>query len=429
MRDALRAPRLAHSARVATIAALLVALLYVGVILPFDFVDARHLTAQVDARVAHRLHDVTEFRTGASLTFAHLPGDHDVDTAPVVFWWAKDHGSAVAIGGASPLPFGAWSRSGRPTSATVGTGEFRLIAARVRAGWLVAGESLAEAQHVEAVVGRAEVVAGPTLVFAMFFAALAIGLMASRPLEQARRRQLEFTADASHELRTPLAVIEAEVGLALSTPRDGASYRGTLARIATEGNRLRRIVEDLLFLARFDARPPVPGVEAVDLVTLAEACVLRFAAVAEAKAVQLSAVSDGTGSILIGAPPALADRLCGVLLDNACRYAGAGGSVRLLVSSKGHLASLAFEDTGPGIPVEQRPFLFDRFTRGTDGGDGAGLGLAIADAVVRSTGGKWHVADAPGGGARMEVRWRRLSDRASSPGDHMGGRRAPTTRA
>ena len=387
-----------------------------GVVLPFDFVDAKHLTAQVDARVAHRLHYVTGSRTVASLTFGQLPGDDDVDTAPVVFWWAKDRGNAVAIGGASPLPFGAWSRSGRPTNATVGNGEFRLIAARVRAGWLVAGESLAEAQHVEAVVGRAEVVAGPTLVFAMFFAALAIGLMASRPLEQARRRQLEFTADASHELRTPLAVIEAEVGVALSSPRTGASYRGTLARIGTEGNRLRHIVEDLLFLARFDSRPPVPGVEAVDLVTLAETCVLRFAAVAEAKGVQLSAVSDGSRSIVIGAPPALVDRLCGVLLDNACRYAAAGGSVRVLVSAKGHLASLAFEDTGPGIPVEQRAFLFDRFRRGTDAGEGAGLGLAIADAVVRSTGGKWRVADAPAGGARMEVLWRRLSERDSSFG-------------
>ena len=88
----------------------------------------------------------------------------------------------------------------------------------------------------------------------------------------------------------------------------------------------------------------------------------------------------------------------------------------MLVSAKGHLASLAFEDSGPGIPVEQRPFLFDRFRRGTDGGDGAGLGLAIADAVVRSTGGKWHVADAPAGGARMEVLWRRLGDRDCSFG-------------
>ena len=140
---------------------------------------------------------------------------------------------------------------------------------------------------------------------------------------------------------------------------------------------------------------------------------LRFAAVAEAKDIRLSAVSDGPGTILIGAPPALVDRLCGVLLDNACRYAGAGGSVRVLVSAKSHLASLAVEDSGPGIPVEQRPFLFDRFRRGTDGGEGAGLGLAIADAVVRSTGGKWRVADAPAGGARMEVLWRRLSERDS----------------
>ncbi len=297
MRDALRAPRLAHSARVATIAALLVALLYVGVTVPFDVLDARHLIAQVDARLAHRLHYVTELGPRGAAAYDHLPVDDDVDTAPVVFWRAKDRGDAVALDGASILSFGAWSRSGRPTNATVGSGDFRLIAARVRAGWLVAGESLAEAEHVEAVVGRAEVVVGPTLVVAMFFGALGIGLMASRPVEQARRRQLEFSADASHELRTPVAVIEAEVSLALSTPRDGASYRTTLARIGTEGNRLRRIVEDLLFLARFDAKPPTPGDEPVDLVTLAEACVLRFAAVAEAKNIRLSAVSDGPKTI------------------------------------------------------------------------------------------------------------------------------------
>ncbi len=111
----------------------------------------------------------------------------------MVFWRAKDRGDAVALDGASVLSFGAWSRSGRPTNATVGDGDFRLVAARVRAGWLVAGESLAEAEHVEAVVGRAEVVVGPTLVVAMFFGALGIGLMASRPVERARRRQLEFT--------------------------------------------------------------------------------------------------------------------------------------------------------------------------------------------------------------------------------------------
>ena len=277
----------------------------------------------------------------------------------------------------------------------------------------MAGESLAEAEHVEAVVGRAEVVAGPALVLAMFLGRLAIGLLASRPVERARRRQLEFTADASHELRTPVTVIEAEVGLALTSPRDGASYRSTLAQIGAEGKRLRGIVEDLLFLARFDAKAPTPGDEPTDLVTLAETCGLRFAAIARAKDIRLSAVSEGPGPILIGAPPALVDRLCGVLLDNACGYAGAGGSVRVLVSAKGYVASLAFEDSGSGIPVEERPFLFDRFRPGTDGGERAGLGLAIADAVVRSTRGKWRVADAPAGGAHMEVLWRRVSERES----------------
>ncbi len=118
----------------------------------------------------------------------------------------------------------------------------------------------------------------------------------------------------------------AEVGLALTSPRDGASYRSTLAQIGAWGRRLRGIVEHLLFLARFDAKAPTPGDEPTDLVTLAETCGLRFAAIVRAKDIRLSVVSEGSGSILIGAPPALVDRLCGVLLDNACGYAPAGGA-------------------------------------------------------------------------------------------------------
>ena len=83
----------------------------------------------------------------------------------------------------------------------------------------------------------------------------------------------------------------------------------------------------------------------------------------------------------------------------------------MLVTAPGNTVSLAVEDSGPGIAPEQRPLLFDRFHRGTDEGEGAGLGLAIADAVVRSTGGRWRVAAAPGGGAHMEVMWRRFYPR------------------
>ena len=73
------------------------------------------------------------------------------------------------------------------------------------------------------------------------------------------------------------------------------------------------------------------------------------------------------------------DRLCSVLIDNACRYAGDGGTVSVTVGASGKVVSLSVEDSGPGIPPEQRPFLFDRFRRGGDEGEGAGLGLAMAD--------------------------------------------------
>ncbi len=408
----------AHAARVAAIAALLTAVLYLGIIVPFDVLDARHLVAQVDARVTHRLNKIASLGDHGAPPHGRLSNDDDVDTAPIVIWQAGSEGPALPVTpGAFPLPADAWSRTGGATSAVTRGGNFRLIPKRAGNGWLVAGESLAETQHIEAVVGRAELIAGPVLVLAMFGGALAIGLMASRPLEQARRRQLEFTADASHELRTPVTVIEAESALALSSDRDGNSYRTTLRRIGTEGKRLRHIVEDLLFLARFDAKPAVPVDELVDLVTLAGASVQRFAAVAESKSTQLSLFTTGADA-LIEAPPEWVDRLFGVLIDNACRYAGDGGSVTVTVSSSAKLVTLAVQDSGPGIPPEQRPFLFDRFHRGSNGGEGAGLGLAIADAVVRSTDGKWRVGDGMSGGAHIEVSWRRLYARDNFSARH-----------
>ena len=315
----------------------------------FDVVDGRHLTDQVDVRVSDRLGDVIGPGRLGARAHLRLPPDNDVDDAPIVFWRVNANGKAIALTGGTPLlPARSWSSPGQPTTAVLGNDQFRLIAAPFGTGWLVAGQSLAQARHVEAVVERAEVIAGPAFVLVMFFGALAIGLLASRPVEQARRRQLEFTADASHELRTPLTVIEAEVDLALSSPRDGISYRGTLRRIGAEGKRLRRIVEDLLFLARFDANPPVPGDEPVDLRTIAEGCVQRFSAVAEARGIDLSIRAEGADAILVKAPPAWVDRLCGVLVDNACRYAGNGGSVRVLVAARANSVGIAVEDSGPG---------------------------------------------------------------------------------
>jgi two-component system sensor histidine kinase MprB len=85
------------------------------------------------------------------------------------------------------------------------------------------------------------------------------------------------------------------------------------------------------------------------------------------------------------------------------------------VTVESNRVSLAVDDSGPGIAPEERTKLFDRFHRATDKGNGAGLGLAIADSVVRATGGEWRVGQAELGGAHMEVRWHRAPG-AKGPG-------------
>ena len=112
---------------------------------------------------------------------------------------------------------------------------------------------------------------------------------------------------------------------------------------------------------------------------------------------------------MVQAPPDWIDRLTGVLVDNACKYAGTGGRVEVEVREMaGNRVGLQVDDTGPGISDDERLIIFDRFHRATDSPGGTGLGLAIADSVVRSTQGAWSVTRSPLGGARMQVWWRRV---------------------
>jgi signal transduction histidine kinase len=202
-------------------------------------------------------------------------------------------------------------------------------------------------------------------------------------------------------------VIEAE--LSLTREPGAAPDAAVLDRIARESERLRRIVDDLLWLARFDSAPPPPGSDAIDVATIAANCAERFATLAAARSLELRLEHLGTGPAMIVAPAEWIDRLAGVLVANACKYAPEGGSVRIDVGRVGSRVVLAVEDSGPGIPAEERERLFDRFRRGTNPAGGHGLGLAIADSVVRSTGGRWRVESAGTdlGGARMEVSWPR----------------------
>ena len=210
-------------------------------------------------------------------------------------------------------------------------------------------------------------------------------------------------------------MISAETSIALNAPRKAAEYRGALARIQGESERLRSIVEDLLWLARFDSQPPEPGNEPLDLATIAAGCADRFRALAHAQSIDIVVASAGPEPAWISAPPELIDRLAGVLVDNACKHAGRDGKVRIGVGQRASRVTLTVEDTGPGVPAQDRARLFDRFHRATETPGGAGLGLAIADSIVRSTGGQWRIDDSPLGGALFQVSWRRATVRQHGP--------------
>jgi signal transduction histidine kinase len=401
-----RVPReLAHAARVAVAASLLVGIVYAACVAVLDVVVTARLTAEVDQRLSERLNDALEGR-GTAIT------DGDMDNTPVYLWRETATGWVAQRGFVGPaLPRSLRVRLRTATTVQLAGGQFRLAAVGADGVTFIAGENMAGENHLTSLLREGETLAAPVLLLAMFGGALTIGLRALRPVELSRRRQLEFTADASHELRTPLSVISAETSVALSTPRTPGEYRAALTRIAGESARLRRIVEDMLWLARFDSTPPAPGEQPLDLATITADCTDRFRALAAAQQFDIVVRASGPGPAWISAPPDWIDRLAGVLIDNACRYAGAGGVVRASVGQRGSRVTLTVEDSGPGVAAEHRSRLFDRFHRSTEQGGSAGLGLAIADSIVRSTDGQWRLGDSDLGGALFEVSWRRATTR------------------
>lgn len=402
-----------HAARVALVATLVVAAVYSACAFGLGVYVKHRLNAAADARIeASLLHESAAVRAHPSSSALVSPQtDGDPDDAPIFFW-------RVGAGGVPrPLSIGApalsrqrWAEA--PMTVRIGVTPFRLAADRVGPVWVVAGQNVANVTRVDSALVLPELLFGLLVALATFTGAFVVGLRASAPLEVVRRRQAEFTADASHELRTPLSVVEAEVDLALRRRRSAEEYESVLRRIGAEGRRLRHVVDDLLWLARADnAAAEVREVGQVDVPVVVGDCVERFQAVAERREVTLSFRSDADLHATVHAAPEWIDRLAGVLIDNACKYAGAGGSVAVAVAASTHRVTLCIDDSGPGIPPSERAAVFDRFHRATAEEGGSGLGLAIADSVVRLTEGTWSVEDSPLGGARMMVAWRRVASR------------------
>jgi signal transduction histidine kinase len=400
-----------HAAGVALVATVIGMAAFVLVGFVANAVLLGRINSQIDRRLQQQLNVVLRVAKGGDVGAKGLDGlsnDDDRDDVPIYVWRVGESGVAHALASGSPrLPATKWSTGIRTEK--VGLSTFRFSAVRFHNGWLVAGESLADVARVGSSLFDVEFSAGGVLLVLMYLAAFVVGMRALAPVAMARRRQAEFTSDASHELRTPLSVIEAEVDLALSRPRDNESYRATIHRVGNEGRRLHRIVEDLLWLARSDeARLIHDTNETCDLGEVAAAAESRFEPLASRNGVSLE-FDRPAGATTVRANAESIDRLVGVLVDNACKFAGAGGRVSVMVRVVAHRVVLSVDDSGPGIPFEERGVVFDRFHRTDSSGGGTGLGLAIADAIINSTHAHCVVGESSLGGARFEVSWRHLS--------------------
>lgn len=214
-------------------------------------------------------------------------------------------------------------------------------------------------------------------------------------LEDAFERERRFVDDASHELRTPLANLRTELELALRRSRTPEELEGALRSAAEESERLGRLAEDLLVLARLD-RLPLRR-ERVDLAALVSDVAAAFAPRAESAGVRVVAeVADGCEVEADG------DRLrqaLGNLLDNALRYGA--GEVRIGATASERDVAVAVEDQGEGFPEGFLDHAFEPFARPDAGrgqkGGGAGLGLAIVHAVAEAHGGSAHAENTSAG--------------------------------
>ncbi len=224
-------------------------------------------------------------------------------------------------------------------------------------------------------------------------------------LDQSFEGMRRFVADASHELRTPLSVIRGEADVALSQERSAAEYRDALAIVLDESRRLSSLVDDLLNLARADAgRVKLQVVEFYFNELLADCC-RSLAPLAAARSIRLDCA--GEVDTPFRGDEQLLRRLVLNLLDNAIRYTHAGGTVAAALEAEEHGVRLRISDTGPGIPADAAPHIFERFYRldrarsREDGG--FGLGLSIVKWIAETHHGAVELDSRPERGTTFTV--------------------------
>jgi two-component system, OmpR family, sensor kinase len=224
-------------------------------------------------------------------------------------------------------------------------------------------------------------------------------------LEAAFTEMRQFTADASHELQTPLTILRGEIEIALRSTRSPQEYVEVMRSALEEIERISLLVEGLLLLARSDAGVLKMDFKPLDLMTLLEDALSQLSPMARAKSISLTL--GELEPVEVRGDAVHLRRLLINLVDNAIKYTPSGGTVKVSIDRQDEWVKLAVDDTGIGIPPEERQKVFQRFYRSPEARSGSqggsGLGLAIVKSIVEAHGGRVELEGEPGKGSSFAV--------------------------
>jgi two-component system, OmpR family, sensor kinase len=404
-----------------------------------------------DSRLPRALTEAAGARTCIVLANGYPIGDSEPHCFGRVHRGFTDYGGYEVVSVRAPanisLPNGAsvpvfvqYARSTDSVDATIGRLWLFLIAGAISgtilaalAGYFLAGRTLRPISTLTAAARRIGATRDPSFRIPEPEAEDEVAELARtldkmlRELDAARaetnqmvQAQRDFVADASHELRTPLTSILANLELLqarLESDQYDRESEEVLENALASSRRMRRLVSDLLLLARADAGRIAPRREC-DLAEIAAAAMAEVGAMVDGHKLRYAA----DGAVPVEGNADELHRMVANLLENGLRHTPAGTEISLSVRRENGDAILEVTDDGPGLPEELGDQLFARFVRGSGPADtsadgGAGLGLAIVKAVATAHGGDVKAGRSPAGGARFVVELPLLRGSEGDPPD------------
>ncbi|MFH0772005.1 MAG: ATP-binding protein, partial [Candidatus Omnitrophota bacterium] len=216
--------------------------------------------------------------------------------------------------------------------------------------------------------------------------------------------QQQFINDVSHELRTPLTILKGELEVALKKVRSQKEYESILHSSLEEMDKINRIIENLLMLARFDNKDVSLEIKPLGLNRLIQNILDDIKILSDQKVIQINFSSEEKNIILEADESQLRRAILNVL-DNAIKYTPENGKVFVSFKKENNRVELKISDTGTGIAKENLPFIFDRFYRVDKSRDtnGFGLGLSITKSIIEAHKGKIEVASQPNQGTSFVI--------------------------